>query len=265
MSNDNTLDDLILTDPEPEKAKSKGLLALLALVILLIIVGAILAKMIFSDPAEPTKKKDEQKVEVASDINANLDNVTATNENDNNSDLAPISADPDLAPISDNSNDMPANIDTVNVDEAKNSNTNTKSDNKENKAELKGDSTKVAASDDDLGVAPVGAKVSSQKEFDTPKKVVVQENQQPRHTKQRDRARKHLIGGRGNVYIQVGSFTKGPESSFIRKIRRAGFKYRIRTQNGHRRVFVGPFESRKEASKYLGRVRSEINPQAFIK
>jgi len=275
MSNDNTLDDLILTEPEPEKVKSKGLLALLALVILLIIVGAILAKMIFSDPDEPTKMKDEQKVEVTSDISANnKDKVSIKSKLDSkNADLAPITSDPDLAPLSDNT--LLTNVDTINIDEEKDSKDKssraTKSD-----ANIKGDSTKVANEEDDLGVAPVGKTSSVKKEEIAPKKVVVKERvrehkpkertrERVREHKPKERPKRNLVGGRGNVYIQVGSFTKGPESSFIRKIRRAGFKYRIKSQNGYRRVYVGPFESRKEAARYLGRVRSEINPEAFIK
>ncbi len=263
MSNDNTLDDLILNEPEPEKAKSKGLLALLALVILLIIVGAILAKMIFSEP-EPTKAKDNQdnqKVEVASDINSNLDDITENKADKNESkNLAPLSTDPDLAPLND---DMTANVDTVNIDEEKNSKDKTKDETQN----LKGDSTKIANKEEELGVAPVGKVTSAKKEEnDAPKKVVVKERVEKEKkvvTKTPKPTRK--IGGRGNVYIQVGSFTKGPESSFIRKITRAGFRYKIKTQNGYRRVYVGPFESRKEAAKYLGRVKSQINPQAFIK
>jgi cell division protein FtsN len=286
MSNDNTLDDLILTDPEPEKAKSKGLLALLALVILLIIVGAILAKMIFSDPQEPKKAKSNEKVEVATDVNSNLDKVTANNESaDKNSDLAPITDEPDLAPIG---NDMPANIETVNVDEDKPAKGNAKADTKveskgtankdgvevttnnttnsnKTESELKGDSTNVANSEDSLGVAPVGASSAKAKQSSTVREESTRRSAPARHTTSNTRAKRGLIGGRGNVYIQVGSFTKGPESSFIRKIRNAGFKYRIKTQNGHRRVYVGPFESRSEASKYLGRVKSRINSQAFIK
>jgi len=266
MSNDNTLDDLILTEPEPEKTKSRGLLALLALVILLIIVGAILAKMIFSDPDEPTKAKDDTKVEVASDINPDIDKIDAntkdSNSKDSNmsSDLAPITADPDLAPLNDNA--IAANVDTVDVDENKNA----KDKNAKGSENLKGDSSKVANEEEDLGVAPVGKAATAKKEEDVPKRVVVKEKPaKEARVRERTTTRRQSIGGRGNVYIQVGSFTKGPERSFIRKITRAGFKYRIKTQNGYRRVYVGPFESRKEAAKYLGRVRSEINPQAFIK
>jgi len=269
MSSDNTLDDLILTEPEPEKAKSKGLLALLALVILLIIVGAILAKMIFSEPtSKDAKLKDEQKVEVT----ANDDKKGIKGAN---SDLAPLNTDPDLAPLSEGDTQMPASVDTVDIDEEKPTNANKKV--KATKT-LNGDSTKIALEEEDLGVAPVvnaSTKKITKKESDIEDdvevdKVVVKEKPIKTHKKeekrveQRSKPKKRLIGGRGNVYIQVGSFVKGPEQSFINKIRRAGFKFRIKSQNGYRRVYVGPFESRKEAQKYLGLVRSKINPEAFI-
>ena len=270
MSNDNTLDDLILTDPEPEKAKSKGLLALLALVILLIIVGAILAKMVFSDSDKSVKGNEDNKVEVATDVNKNIND--SVNSSSANADLAPINNDPDLAPI-DNTNSMPSNVDTVSINE-NNKNGNDQFE-KANNSPV-GDSTKIAKDENSLGVAPV-AKGNSNN--DAPMNVVVEERPtKPKHTtkkredkkpkpKHTTKAKKHsnTIGGRGTVYIQVGSFTKGPADSFIKKIRRAGFKYRIKSQNGYRRVFVGPFESRQEASRYLGKVRGQINPQAFIK
>ena len=274
MGNDNTLDDLILTEPEPEKSKSRGLLALLGLVILLIIVGALLAKMIYSTSDENKQKDNAQKVEVKSDVNNNLDNISNENINkDTTKDTTVASSnnDPDLAPIGDMS--MPSSMDTVNVDEAQNNNQNSAN---QNDMALKGDSTQVAKNEDSLGVAPVGNNIK--KDETPPNNVVVKERKEApkvvKHTKPKEhkvvnkstpKSAAKTYGGVGNVYIQVGSFTKGPEQSFIRKITRAGFKYRIKNQNGYRRVYVGPFRSRAEAAKYLGIIRSKINSQAFIK
>jgi len=252
MSNqDNTLDDLILTDPEPEKGKSKSLLALLALVIVLIIVGAILAKMIFSEPSDSDKIKDNTKVEVTSkSLDLNSDDSNMSNE------LAPISDDPDLAPIDENTKDSTNKVDTINIDEEKNGNKNDSKllDSNEPKTDNK--------TADNLGVAPLGSSTNNADIDEEPKKVK-KKIKTKTHTKQK--LKKHTYGGTGNVYIQVGSFTKGPENSFIRKIRKAGFKYRIKESNGYRRVYVGPFKNRQEASNILGIVKSKISPNAFVK
>jgi len=265
MSNpDNTLDDLILTDPEPEKGKSKSLLLLLALVIVLIIVGAILAKMIFGGSDDTADKSVKNKTELSADtMDSKKDLLNDTK--DNNNDLAPIAGDPDLAPVTDDNKNVPSNVDTINIDEAKKS-TNSLKDNKKDITE---DNTANS-----LGVAPVGASKSNAKDnmdLETDN-ATLNEQEKPKHTKAKvihnkpnAKVTKHTYGGVGNVYIQVGSFTKGPEQSFIRKIRRAGFKYRIKTSNGYRRVYVGPFRSRSEANNVLGIVKSKIAPNAFVK
>jgi len=253
---DNTLDDLILNDPEPEKGKSKSLLLLLGLIILLIIVGAILAKMIFttSDSSNSeTNITQEKSVQTTVD-----DNLASSNTTDVNSDIQ--EADKDLAPLDDmndtldlNSNATPVEPmaqgvveDGVAAAAANKANSNTKS--KEN--------AEVAKKQKNKKTEVQEPKVSEQK----PKKTTV------KHTKAKPKVHhKKVYGGHGNVYIQVGSFVKGPESSFIEKIRRAGFRFRIKEINGKRRVYVGPFESRQEASRLLNLVRSKINPDAFIK
>ncbi|BCD61930.1 DedD protein [Nitratiruptor sp. YY08-26] len=86
----------------------------------------------------------------------------------------------------------------------------------------------------------------------------------PKHTKKTQQVVKT-----GSYYIQVGAFLKYyPDKAFLKKIKKAGFNYIIKEviSNGKkiRRVYIGPFQSRKEASKYLGKVRSKISKNAFI-
>ena len=50
--NDHNLDDLIIGDPEPGGGKSRSFLSLIALVLIILIVGVLLAKLIFSGPEE---------------------------------------------------------------------------------------------------------------------------------------------------------------------------------------------------------------------
>ncbi|NPA03462.1 MAG: SPOR domain-containing protein [Epsilonproteobacteria bacterium] len=72
-----------------------------------------------------------------------------------------------------------------------------------------------------------------------------------------------------NIYIQVGAFLKqGPDERFLDKIKELGFNYRVKefeiNDKKVKRVYIGPFASRKEASNYLPKIRSHINPHAFI-
>ena len=255
MADNNTLDDLILTDPEPEKGKSKGLLALLALIILLIIVGAILAKMIFSSSDEikaETNKTEEQTVQTITDSNNESSSNTSTNIDLQDPDLAP------LDDINESTGGVAATTEQVEggivedgtPSKTKENNTQ-ESKEKGNKEELKNDTNEVVLQE-------IKTEKSETKQ-EQPKKVTKPKPKpKPDHTKK-------VYGGHGTVYIQVGSFVKGPESSFIEKIRRAGFRFRIKEIDGKRRVYVGPFRSRQEAKSLLGIVRSKINPDAFIK
>ncbi len=73
----------------------------------------------------------------------------------------------------------------------------------------------------------------------------------------------------GNVYIQVGAFLHyDPNSAFLQKIKKSGFEYKIKefVINGKRikRVYIGPFSSREEATKYLPKIRKTISKNAFI-
>ncbi len=73
----------------------------------------------------------------------------------------------------------------------------------------------------------------------------------------------------GNIYIQVGAFLHyDPNSAFLQKIKKSGFEYKIKefVINGKRikRVYIGPFASRQEATKYLPKIRKTISKNAFI-
>ena len=255
MADNNTLDDLILTDPEPEKGKSKGLLALLALIILLIIVGAILAKMIFSssdDIKAEANKTEEPTVQTITDSN---------NESSSNASANIDLQDPDLAPLDDineSAESATATAEQVEGGIVEDGAPAKKKEEQAQESQQNSDKEELKSDTNEVVLQEIKTKKSEAKQ-EKPKKVTkAKPKPKPQHTKK-------VYGGHGTVYIQVGSFVKGPESSFIEKIRRAGFRFRIKEINGKRRVYVGPFRSRQEAKSLLGIVRSKINPDAFIK
>ena len=247
---DSTLDDLILTDPEPEGGKSKGILVLLSLVVVLIIVGAVLAKMIFSSPDDVNTKDGNATTEVKKDISINnpinMNSDNTTNAQDDNA----SSLDADLTPLDDSA--MPANVETVTIED-----------------KPKQDKQKVSKSSDTMSIDRVDSNSNTKKaESAVDKKVKkVEHKVKPKvEHKQKPKPKQttHIYGGHGNTYIQVGSFSKGPNQEFINKIVKSGFRYRIKEVNGYRRVYVGPFTS-SEASRVLGKVKAKISPSAFIK
>jgi len=235
------LDDLILTDPEPQGKKSKGLLVILGLVVLLLIIGVILANMIFgpADDINATKEEIEQENIV---LNNAPQNLKAQKEE----------LDPDLAPLDETP--LVAANEQKPVEEKKNP----------QQPPQKEEETQQ----DDEQLPMILTPITREEPKAEVKKEVVNHPPKPKpKPKPKPVERKRVVyGGSGNVYIQVGSFTKGPNQSFITKIRKAGFKYRIKQyNNGIRRVYVGPFRSRAEAKRYLGIVKDKITPEAFIK
>lgn len=252
---DSTLDDLILTDKEPEKGKSKGLLALLALIVLLIIVGAILAKMIFSSSennATAAKSTKESTVQTIVDSNGNKEANSAANSAQN-MDIK----DPDLSPLDDMNGTMDATLQADSIDGGVVED-GVQESAKNKVAEESKVKTQKVEKREKKQVPAAAVEPKEQVHKKEPKKEVVHSKPKPHQTKK-------IYGGSGSVYIQVGSFVRGPESGFIEKIRRAGFKYRIKEQNGKRRVYVGPFRSKQEANSLLNRVKANINPDAFVK
>jgi cell division septation protein DedD len=97
--------------------------------------------------------------------------------------------------------------------------------------------------------------------------VVTRESEPARESRREPKTeRKVTYGGKGSIYIQVGSFRRGPSQEFIDKIVNSGFKFRIReSESGLRKVFVGPFRDMEEAKRVLSIVRDKIQHDAFIK
>ena len=242
--NEKNLDDLILEEPEPNNNK-KGLLLILGLVVLLLIIGVVLANMIMGGGEESNKTQKVQEKELATITDNKKNNIKTDELESKNENL-----DADLAPL-DNDNLDKEDVDIV---EPKEENTN-----------IKNAASAAAAT---TATALAAKSVTQRREKKVVKKVV--------HPKKKIVHKKAVVhkstphqrisyGGVGSVYIQVGSFAKGPSQAFINKIRRSGFKYRIQEVNGFRRVLVGPFKNKNEAMQVLGVVKEKISSAAFIK
>jgi len=256
MAENNNLDDLILSEPEPDTGKSKSVIFLLGLILLLVIIGAVLASLVFGSSEDDNKTVQTEKVDkvvvtqndnLNNQINKGLDTIDS-NMSDN--------LDKDLA-LADDNLSLDDNLNTPLDSEGDNNKNSVQTQEKEDNSNENVVNENALNSDEtaDTNKAPVVEKIKKQKN-----KITNSSNQthkiKPQH---------HLIGGSGNVYIQVGSFAKGPNEKFIDKIRRAGFKYRIKNANGYRRVLVGPFKSTQAAKRYLPLVKSKISQAAFIK
>jgi|GEM_PF-1182937 len=72
----------------------------------------------------------------------------------------------------------------------------------------------------------------------------------------------------GNFYVQAGSFKGKPNRTYLAKLKRYGYTYRLLTfhKDGTRinKLLIGPYRTKKEAREMLDAVRHDINPDAFI-
>lgn len=68
----------------------------------------------------------------------------------------------------------------------------------------------------------------------------------------------------GEVYIQIGSYSKEPPASFYSLVKANGYNYKVSEHNSSKKVLVGPFKSKDEAAAEIGKIRANINSGAFI-
>ena len=67
-------------------------------------------------------------------------------------------------------------------------------------------------------------------------------------------------------YIQVGSFSKTPSKRFLSVITNSGFNYKITpsSNNGTKKLLIGPYKDKTAANTALVRVKDRINKSAFV-
>jgi len=70
---------------------------------------------------------------------------------------------------------------------------------------------------------------------------------------------------KGRYYIQVGSFSKyKPNKKFLNTITALGYKYRYHKVKNLNKVLVGPFKTQRDAKNARKKLRSKVEPGAFL-
>ena len=97
-----------------------------------------------------------------------------------------------------------------------------------------------------------------------PKKVIKKKTAVKKHIA----ATKHIATPKavsGSYYIQVGSFSKyEPNKKFLGKIKKLGFHYKYHKVGSMNKVLVGPFKTRNDAKTARIKLRSKVEPGAFL-
>ncbi len=254
MSNNN-LDDLIVEEI-PEKSKGKGILAIFALLVAVLVVAIIMTRMIINGDEENATvvKEPNQEDMISSELQftpsdhnpkadkKELDQLSSILEDEltNKPPKDSKIPEPNAKTKSNKTEDIKPDTATVNSDDV---------------AEPKVEEPKI---DDD---------VPAEKSIETPHEAKRHEPTPKKHVQKHQRSeaatsrRVAQPSSRGNYYIQVGSFANKPSQQFLSVITRSGFKYKLKAG----KLLVGPYGSRAAAQSNLPKVKDRISKGAFIK
>ena len=258
--NDHNLDDLIIENIEPKNAKSKSILTIIALLIVVFIVGIILARLNLEEPnannilteenesemispeltlqsrAKEKEKKEEPKITdmIEEELNKPIQEakltVEKTEEVKKVKEVTKVEEVKEAVPVSE----------PVAVEESKKS--------EETPVEPEASSVPETEQNSEKDVAvPVPATVEKPKEVKAKK------------TRPKPVAT-------GSYFIQVGSYRKTPSKRFLSVIKNNGFHYTITAPNakGIKKLLIGPYPGRPAANAALTRVRDLVNKSAFV-
>jgi len=243
--NDHNLDDLIIDTIEPKSNKAKSFLTIIALIIVILIVGILFIKTMENEPKNTNIGLEEN---ISDFISPEL---TLQSE-------AKVKAPKEETELS-------------SMIEEK---VTTPSKTEEIKKETVVINEKVSVPQKTATPAPKAAEVPTKAET-APKteKVVVpkstyHEKNEPKKEKVKVETppKQNKIAATEHFYIQVGSFSQTPSTHFLNTIKKHGFAYKITapTANGTKKLLIGPYTSRADASSALSRVKDRINKGAFI-
>ena len=249
MKKDHNLDDLIIDDIKPDRSKGKGVLTIIALLIILLIAAIIMTRFFLGESDQNTTMVEQGQDELISP-ELKLD-TSEHNPDADKKELEQLSSMMEEALVDKKSGPEKSQPQTARPQEKQ-----AKPEEKQVKAEVPQIKPETVQVDEEAERVKPVPKVNIEtvdkpapKTAEAPARKPVSK---PQHGKSRQSS---------SYYIQVGSFSKKPSSRFLSVISRSGFRYELR--NG--KLLIGPYRSDAAARGDLPRVKSKINKGAFIK
>jgi len=229
--NDHHLDDLIIGDPGQGSRNPKGLLTIIALVVVIVIVGMILWALIFgSDTSEPTPTSSTSGQQVR-----------------------PL--DPSLVPLDQAGREVTKPKPKVTPKPRPKPKPKPKATPKPKPAPAP--VSKPAAQP---APAPKPAPATPPAET-----LTAPTTPAPSPTTQTPAKKPTLIKTSDAIYyIQVGAFKRDPDPRFLQKLKDSGFTFITKKSGDMRRVRVGPYDSYEQAKAALPEVKSKIGIDGLI-
>jgi len=254
--NDHNLDDLIIDNIEPKSSKAKGILTIVALLLVVFILGIILMSVDFSDSKSDKDLAEENDTEMVSP-ELTLENVTT---------IKKPKAEPKLNEIIEEELNKPVTPPKV-VEETVESLQETATP----KVIVPTVIEKPVIPEKTVSEkVPEIKKVEITEEFTqapTKEKVVpvVKEEKIPTAVPEQKEVKKIAAVTSGpTFYIQVGSYTHLPSQKFLSRINNNGFQYTIKTVGTSKKLLIGPYKDRSAVDAAIVRVKDLITKSAFV-
>jgi len=253
--NDHNLDDLIIDSIEPNHSKTKSFLTIVALLIVFLIVGIILAKIYTNEPKNAILTLEENNSElIAPELTLQAP-----------SKVAKVKEEPSLSTIIEQEIKAPEEKIKEVTPEPKPAMPVVV----EKPVEIKKETVQITQ---EFTQKPEIPKITTPKvvepivkEPEAPKPVVKPVVVKPIKTVTKP---KEVIKpvAHSSYYIQVGSFTQTPSSRFLSVIKNSGFNYSITkaSSQGVKKLLIGPYPSRASVDSALIQVRDRINKKSFV-
>jgi len=260
--NDHNLDDLIIDTIAPKNNKTKSLLTLVALLIIVLIVGIILSKTLLKSPQNDELSFEEdmsgmiapelklqENTEAAKPKEASaLSSVIEEKYTEEKSETkVPEATEEETVTIEENVSHMnqEKNTQTVEIENSTLDEVKTATKLPETQKPVQKESPKVLT-----GSKP---KIKIKKTESASRKQAVKQ-----HTS--------TTSSMGSYYVQVGSFRDKPSTRFLSIITNSGFKYHVTNpdRTGYKKLLIGPYKTRAEVDKARNIIRDRIHKSAFV-
>jgi DedD protein len=247
--NDHNLDDLIIDTVAPKNNKTKSLLTVIALFIVVLIVAIILTKTLLKSPENDELSFEENISEMIAPelkLQEPIKEVkVAKPEEKEELSLSTIIKEKITAPDE--------------VKEPKETEIPTVTKKEEPAAEAIKETVTI---NEEMTEPAIKETVKPKIEVKKPAiKPIAKPVKKPTHIKKSPQ-----VTISGTYYVQVGSFKENPSPHFLSVIKNSGFKYHITNpdRTGYKKLLIGPYKTRAEVDKARDTIRNRIHKSAFV-
>lgn len=270
---DHNLDDLIIGNIQPENSKTKSFLTIVALFIVVIIVGIVLAKVLLKTPKDNTLALEENMTEM---IAPELKLQETPKEPEASKDTSLSNLTQNETPQTPDQNTSIDNNTSVLEDntlepETAQTEDNQTTDSEEDIQEAEEGLSEAVEITDEYAQTPKAKKKPAQEKKPVKKPHVVKTPiKKPEPIKHQKTKTPKFVAPKSasshTYYIQVGSFTSEPSARFLSSVQSSGFSYKITGAgaNGAKKLLIGPYSDKDSAQNALVNVKDRINKSAFV-